>query len=151
MLLPFRRFYPIMGIWYSCIIFDKRPKGKALSSCLHDKSFLSVSSLLPLTGREIFGLPKFKAVWEFWECQYVLFINCERQLFILETASNPHHQHMWNLLRDTVGYCAAPFQTMVCVCHAQSRKAGLKNFAEISQAFLFDTIEIDRNENNWQD
>ena len=40
---------------------------------------------------------------------------------------------------------------MVCVCHAQSRKAGLKNFAEISQAFLFDTIEIDRNENNWQD
>ena len=30
-------------------------------------------------------------------------------------------------------------------------KAGLEDFAEISQAFLFDTIEIDRNENNWHD
>ena len=33
----------------------------------------------------------------------------------------------------------------------QSHKDGLKNLPEISQAFLFDTIEIDRNENNWQD
>ena len=58
---------------------------------------------------------------------------------------------MGNLLWGTVGYCAEQFQTMVCVCHVQSHKAGLENFAEISQAFLFDTIEINRNENNWQD
>ena len=40
-------------------------------------------------------------------------------------------------LRDTVQHNSKQW----CVCHAQSHK----------ETFLFNTIEIDRNENNWQD
>ena len=98
-------------------IFDKRTKGKTLSTCLHDKSFLSVSSLLPLTGRNIkpcgnFGVPvhsfhKLKDSCSSLKLHQILIINtCETCCGILwDTAQHNSKQR--------------------CVCHAQSHKAGL--------------------------